>query len=207
MKDFGITCVWCNTPSEFRDEFKAEFNEVTDDTSDGLHTFVFSTYHDNAAYTEVVYCVIKNGLVFFFADTTQYELVLDNKFEVIDYRVIDSNAFMFFNSIFAAGDVHYIGDICTHAGHLYRTFTIASEKMISEIAKKYVPDEYPVDDIIRLDEEEIMIATSDFMEQQSSTFSKQINEAKEAGEPFEGIEENPFQDRFFDSGDIDQSNP
>ncbi len=200
MKDFGITCVWCNTPAEFRNEFKTEFNEVTDDTSDGLHTFVFSMYHDNSAYTEVVYCVIKNGLVFFFCDTVQYDLILDDKFTVVDFRTIDNNSFIFFNSIFAAGDVHYLGDICCDRGNLYRVFTISSDKMISEISRKYDSDNYPVHDIIRMTDEEVMIATSYFMENQSSTFSKQIDDAKAAGEPFEGIEENPFQDRFFDYG-------
>lgn len=204
MNDFGIIGVWCDTPSEFRDEFTKEFNQLTDkNPNDGLFTFVFSTYHDNSAYAEVVYVMVKNSQIIIFYSTTQYELILDNKFTVTGFRIVDDNAFMFVNSLYATGDIHYLGDSCDGVGNSYRIFTITSQKMISDIIEKYRVEEnfndFPVSDIVRISEDDVMVCISDFMEWKSTNFQKQIDDAKIAGEPYEGIEENPFQDRFFDS--------
>jgi hypothetical protein len=203
MIDFGITGIWCDTPSEFRSEFTNEFNDRTvENSSDGLFTFIFCTYHDNSAYAEVLYVLVKNEQLMFFYSTTQYELILDNKFTVTGFRVVDNNAFMFVNSLYATSDVHYLGDICDYTGNLYHTFTISSSKMISQIIETYrVGDfiEFPIHEIRKVSEDDIINCLTDFMEWKSSNFQKQIDDAKILGEPYEGIEENPFQDRFYDA--------
>lgn len=198
MKDFGITAVWCKSPDQFRVEFKKAFNESTEDDQDGLHTFVFCQYHKESAYAEVVYAVIRNHIVIFLLNTTQYELLLDEKFVARSFHTNDDSAFMFLNSVFDGSDVVYIGEQCSDHGDYYRVFSLNNPMQMAKVKKLMDINLIPIEYVIPVDESDVMEICVDFMDYTSSEFAKQIDAAKKNDEAYEGIEENPFQDRFFD---------
>lgn len=196
MVDFGITGVWCNSPEEFRLEFKKEFNLATEDERDGLHTYVFCQYHDASVYAEVVYVLIKGHTVLFFLNTTQYELSLDEKFKVRSFHTNDDTAYMFLSSVFAYSDVEFIDECCSDQGAYYRVFSLNNPNQVIKV--KSYNGQYPLEDIIPLNDDIVMDISCDFMEFKSKQFANEIDKAKRDDEPFEGLEENPFQDKFFD---------
>ena len=59
-------------------------------------------------------------------------------------------------------------------------------------------NDLPIEYIDPLDDETILDICIEFMGYTSREFTKQIDDAKKNDEAYEGIEENPFQDRFFD---------
>lgn len=201
MIDFGITGVWCRTPDEFRAEFKKAFNIATEDSRDGLHSFVFCQYHQESAYAEVVYATVKNNVVVFFLNTTQYELSLDTKFVAQSFHTNDDSAYMFFTSVFASDDVYFHTECCTEQGIYYRVFSLNNPNQIAKVDSLTKSNNLPLEDIVPLTDVEIMEVCVDFMDYTSKEFSRQIDTAKRNDEAYEGIEENPFQDRFFDRGE------
>lgn len=195
--DFGITGVWASSPSDFRDEFKKAFNDDTEDTSDGLHTYVFCRYHDNSVYAEVLYVVVLDKLVFFCLSTAQYQMVMDNTFTVISFNVLDDSSYIFPNTLFVASDVEYVGDSCDCMGNSYRVFLLNNQDIISKVTDKYGSD-FPVECITTLSNDDVAMMCSEFMTNKSVEFTNQIHKAIQSGELPEGFDENPYQDAFYD---------
>ena len=198
MVDFGMTAIWCKSPDQFRQEFKTAFNTDVEDNRDGLHTYVFCQYHRESAYAEVVYSIVRNNTVVFFLNTTQYELLLDEKFVARSFHTNDDSAYMFLSSVFEFGDVNYIGERCSDRGEFYRVFALNNPTQIAKVTKLMETNDLPIEYIDPLDDETILDICIEFMGYTSREFTKQIDDAKKNDEAYEGIEENPFQDRFFD---------
>ena len=198
MVDFGITAVWCKTPEQFRQEFKLAFNADVEDNRDGIHSYVFCQYHKESAYAEVIYAAVINNTVVFLLNTTQYELMLDEKFVARSFHTNDDSAYMFLTGIFDSNDVKYIGECCSDVGEYYRIFSLNNPSQIAKVTKMMENKNIPIESIHTLDDETVMNICVEFMDHTSREFSNQIDEAKKNDEAYEGIEENPFQDRFFD---------
>ena len=221
MKDFGITVVGGFTWESIRDDFRKEFNEATNKKENGLYTYFMCRYHDLHVSAECVYSIVDNNAVTFYLDPAQYLMRLDRKFRVERFGIvpwdINSGAEIFGMSLGEKDDIAYLGDQCDSRGNNYMVFTINNQKMIDYVRLRY-PDAYPVDSIIRLgddphpypcvfipnfrDLEIIQELCAEFMGYVTQHYTKQIEEAM-LSENAEGIEGNPFQDKFFDREETD----
>lgn len=197
MKDFGITGIWCDTVVDFQKEFKAEFNDATNMEEDGLHTYVFCTYKDYAVFAEVVYVVVKSNTVMFFYNTAQYQLITDNDFKVIEVRVNDDAGNLFSLSLYDSDELNYMDIMCDCVGNVYHLFSLNTPRAIKLLTDLY-DGVYPIDLITTLTQDEIIDMCSECMQHTIDNFAKRISTAIEDDAPYEGIDENPFQNRFYD---------
>ena len=226
MIDFGITVVGGFTWDEIRDEFRQEFNRATNTKENGLHTYFFCHYHDSNMTAEIVYSIVDNSAVTFYLDSAQYQMTLDRKLQVTGFQINDGHAEIWMKALLEHEDVECIAEQCDEQGHLYQIFTINTEKML-----KYVNDTYsglyPIDMIVRIgedphpcipmlitqnpqihDDEIIDELCASFMSYVSKKYVKQIEEAI-LTDSADGIESNPFKDKFFDrdESDMEEQSP
>lgn len=196
MLNNGIIAIWAQSNDEFKNDFISSFNELSENKRDntGIVTYVMCEYRNSSIYAEVIYTIILNDVVYFLLDTTQYELSLDSKFVVNSFHTNDDCAYIFVSSLFETGNVEYISECCSDIGTVYRVFSLNKPSQITAVTQSIIP----IDMIDLIDDEFVMQICADYMQYKTDTFTKQILIAIANDEPYEGIEENPFQDKFFD---------
>lgn len=200
MIDHGITAFWQDDLDLLREEFKEEFNNITnaaDGQGLGLHTFIFSCYHDYKIYTEVFYVqVFENCAIFLWAPFSLI-LNLDDELQVISGDFIpDGNLFLrtMFGDI---NELEHIGPITDYMGNCYEVFSLRYDAPLQAVKNLYEDDKIVLTNMI-IDDDVIMDAAMKFLEYRIELFAVQVESSIDNDEPNVAIDENPFQSMYFD---------
>lgn len=199
MTDFGLTGIWLlpNSISDARPEFHKEFNSVTETESDGLHSFYFCNYHDYSVTIEVLYTIILDKKAFFLWSPMRVILQLDDELNYSDIH-IDDEADIIPDVLLGTGDLEYIGDVCTDVGNMLYLFSLTSDKAVNEITNLYDNDLIPLNYLIMATEDDYADMALHYAQHIANHFNLKVQKAIVSDAPYEGIDENPYQNKFYD---------
>jgi hypothetical protein len=198
MRDFGLTGIWeiPGTEDKIRDEFRKEFNEVTETIEDGLHTYFFCRYHDATIVVELLYVIVVNGHAYFLWTPAMATILLDKNLKFVDIDMTsDGNIFPL---LFLESDVEYIGDVCHPTGNVFRLYSFTSDSEINNATDKHDNDLVPLHYLRLVDDTDYAEMGLQYLLQITEAYQTRIEQAITSDAPYDGIDENPFQNRFYD---------
>lgn len=185
--------------NELKKEFKDEFNEITKAGSLGWYTFYFSSYNDYTIRTEFVHCYLYEDTALFFVNPCSMLLLLNNDLQV-DGGDINSNGDIFLRMFWndeESSDIVFLDDICTRRGAFYGVFSFKYEKALNAAKNHFASGLLDIEHL-ELDEDDLTEISLDYLDERISKFEKQIDRSLELEEPIDGMDENPFQNDFYD---------
>jgi hypothetical protein len=198
MIDFGFTGIWTlpETMNEIREEFKKEINSIPED--DGIHTFFLCNYSDYIVTVECVYLIVIDKRAFFLWSPMRVAIELDAK---LTYNDIDSDSggTIFPSVFYEHEDVEYIGDVCTDRGNMLSLFSLCNnDKSINEMTALYEQELIPLHHLQMATETDYVDMAIQYANYIHQHFKTKITKAIVADSPYEGMDENPFQNEFYD---------
>lgn len=198
MIDNGITAFYNDDIVNLKLEFKSEFNRLVEEKNIGLHTFIFSSYHEYIVNSEILHCMMYDDTVLFFVTPCNLYINLDHTLNVIGGGV-NSNGNTF-ELMFVDGDtpdVVYIGECCNSKGFIYGIYTFTYKKSLDLAVTKVDSDAYNAE-ILVIDDQYIIDVSMDYIDHRIERFQEQVDRSFELDEPLAGLDENPYSNEFYD---------
>lgn len=185
---------------ELKKEFKDEFNQITSEGKLGWYTFYFSSYNDYTIRTEFVHCYLYEDTVLFFINPCSMLMTLNNDLQVNQGELI-SNGDIFLRMFWDdtdTSDIVFLDDVCTKTGFFYGLFTFKYDNALNSAIDHVSSGLLDIEHLV-IDEDDLIDVSLDYLEERISKFEHQIDRSFEMEEPIAGMDENPFQNDYYDS--------
>jgi len=199
MIDRGIIAFYNDDMVELRQEFKDEFNRLTEKNEEGLYTFLFSSYHEYMVTTEIVFCMIYEDTALFFVTPYAMQLSLDNNLMVKSGDIYPNG--QTFETLFAEGDnssVVHIGECCNSKGYAYGIYSFGYKRALAAAIEMVNNETYDIEQLI-IDDQDLIDVSIDYLEVRIQKFQDQVDKSHELEEPVEGLDENPYSNAYYDN--------
>lgn len=199
MINRGITAFYGDDLLELKNEFKEEFNSLTDSQDEGLYTFMFSSYHEYIITTEIVYCMVYEKTALFFVTPYAMQVRLDNNLMVTggDVNPVGET----FEALFIDGDkssLIHIGECCNSKGYTYGIYAFDYTDALNSAIEKVNNGDYSCEALV-INDDLLLDVSIDYLDIRIQKFQEQVERSQELEEPIAGLDENPYANAYYDN--------
>lgn len=200
MKDLGIFSIYSDVTEEIFKDFDTVMEDIyEDDSPESISTVIFSRYYNYSIITEVLYIIKSEGNLIFLSYPGSYELLLDKKLNPVDFKWGESQTF---DKIALSTDSAVeISPISDSFGNLFIVCAINETDDIKNVTTWIENKSDSIIDKIIISDDIISEISHDYLNIRTEKFKNRMIEVINSGVPYDGMNENPFVDMFYNTED------
>ena len=215
MIEDGVSLIVSNNDKTIVDDFIAVFNDLITKNQSLVHTIylvksanaIFDNtvdYNNNGIYyyfdIEQIQVHIHNDVVVLYQYESYLRIELDNEIKFLNAYFLP-NPYIFVDNIFNKVDYFtFIKHICNIDGNIFSTY-LQSNETIYDNGIKLLDREDIIINNLYVEENDFYDLIEESVNMQIDAWEYEIESAITRDEPYAGIDENPFSDRFYDRDD------
>lgn len=199
MIDHEYTAIFTDDIEEAFEDFKVVL-EAIQESEDGLHTVFFSRYFNYRIHTEVIYILKYGNNLVVLEYPSSIRLNVDNNLVPTTVsNVLGTEIFV--KMMYLNDNMEFIGIVPDDKGNVLYAYVLNDDEGL-EFSKYWLENLQDHVDGIHVPEADMVEISRSYLEARIEKFKDSIQRVVNTGEVYEGMDENPFSNVFYDNDEV-----